>query len=62
MSREEYMHRHQNEKGFSVQEVELSLKKFLMVQASNRLSWDDVIDMFIIRKSLAPTQTFGPTS
>lgn len=51
VQREEYIQRHPNEKGFTIQEVELNLKRFLMVNASNKLSWDDVIDMFITRKS-----------
>ena len=31
-----------------------------MTSVSRTLSWDDVIDMFIARKSMLQTQTFGP--
>lgn len=52
---------HGYEKGFTVSEVEFNIKRFLIsgpITAMNalarssapRLSWDDVIDMFITNK------------
>jgi hypothetical protein len=42
--------KHGGERGFTVHEVENQLKKFLCINRCPKLSWDDVIDMFIIRK------------
>jgi hypothetical protein len=45
------MSKHGTEKGFSVQEVELNLRRFLIVnRGSSKLTWDDVIDMFLTNK------------
>ena len=56
MSKEDYVLRHGNERGYTVREVESNLKRiFIGRQASNGsrgVSWDDVIDMFIGFKTL----------
>jgi hypothetical protein len=50
-SKDEYSSKHGHEKGFTVQEVELNLRRFLIMnRGSSKLTWDDVIDMFLANK------------
>ncbi len=50
-ARDDYSSKHCHEKGFSVQEVELNLRRqLLMNRGSTKISWDDVIDMFLGNK------------
>jgi hypothetical protein len=48
--KDEYACKHGQERGFTVNEVENSLKKFLIVNVNAQISWDDVIDMFLSNK------------
>ena len=49
--KDDYMLKHGHEKGFTVQEVEYNLKRFLIINRTTKLSWDDVIDMFLVNNS-----------
>jgi len=49
-TKDEYTNKHGNEKGFTIQEVEFNLRRFLIINNNSRLSWDDVIDMFLSNK------------
>ncbi|CDW88747.1 UNKNOWN [Stylonychia lemnae] len=49
-ARDDYINKHGNEKGFTIQEVEFNLRRFLIINNTSRLSWDDVIDMFLSNK------------
>eukprot|EP00347_Sterkiella_histriomuscorum_P015088 403358362 len=52
-NREEYQSKHGNEKGFTIYEVEYNLKRFLIINGHTKLSWDDVIDMFLSNKLIS---------
>lgn len=48
--KDEYAVKHGQEKGFTVFEVEYNLKRFLIINRTSKISWDDVIDMFLANK------------
>ena len=51
LQRDQYMQRHQCERGFSVKDIEMSLRRFIMSRKAESMvldvSWDDCIDLFI---------------
>lgn len=51
LQRDQYMQRHQCERGFTVKDIEMSLRRFIMGRKAEGMvldvSWDDCIDLFI---------------
>ena len=62
LQRDQYMQRHQCERGFTVKDIEMSLRRFIMARKADGtvldVSWDDCIDLFIQSQNTGEHSSF----